>query len=77
MKNVRALLSLIVMMLLTASAYAHPGHGHHLDAPQGLMHYLTSPVHLVSILVVLSLVVYVSYRKGLLPFKPDERRHTK
>lgn len=77
MKNVRALLSLIVMMLLTASAYAHPGHGHHQEVPQGLMHYLTSPVHLISILVVLSLVVYVSYRKGLLPFKPEERKQTK
>ncbi len=77
MKNLSTLLSLFMILFISVSAFAHPGHGHHQDTPQSLMHYLTSPLHLVSILVVLALTVYVSYRKGLLPFKPAPRKGEK
>lgn len=73
MKNLQRLLSFIMVMFMTLSAYAHPGHGHHQEAPQGLMHYLTSPVHLISLLLVVGLAVYVAYRKGYLPVKPIKR----
>lgn len=74
MKNVRTLLSLIFVMITTVSTYAHPGHGHHQEAPTGVMHYLTSPVHMLSLLVVISLVLYLAYQKGILPVKPAEKK---
>lgn len=75
MKNVRTLLlSLIVMMSTTLVVYAHPGHGHHQQEPNGLMHYLTSPMHLISILLIMGLAIYVAYKKGLLPLKNSGKK---
>lgn len=74
MKNVRALLSLVMILFMSVSAFAHPGHGHHLEEPMGLMHYLSSPLHMISLLVVISLVFYIAYRKGFLPMKPAEKK---
>ncbi|MEK6479956.1 hypothetical protein WJR50_20605 [Catalinimonas sp. 4WD22] len=75
MKNVRTLLlSLTLMMSSTFVAFAHPGHGHHQQEPNGLMHYLTSPIHLISILLIIGLAFYVAYKKGLLPLKNSGRK---
>lgn len=74
MKNVRALLSLVMILFMSASAFAHPGHGHHLEEPMGLMHYLSSPLHVISLLVVISLVFYIAYRKGFLTMRPSQKK---
>lgn len=74
MKNVNALLSLIMVFVTTVSAFAHPGHGHHQAEPMGLMHYLSSPIHMIMLLVVVALIAYLAYRKGFLPFKPAEKK---
>jgi len=73
MKNARAFLSLTMFLFMSIAAFAHPGHGHHQDDPQGLMHYLTSPVHMISLIAVVGLALYVAYRKNMLPFKPNRR----
>ena len=74
MKNVRVLLSIIMIIFMTVSASAHPGHGHHQEDPMGLMHYLSSTLHLISLLLIISLVFFLAYRKGFLPFKPADKK---
>jgi hypothetical protein len=77
MKNVRTLLSLFMILFMSAAAIAHPGHGHHQQEPMGLMHYLSSPIHVISLLLIISLVVFMAYRKGFLPFKPADKKVSK
>lgn len=52
MKKLIALLAI----LIPVSIYAHPGHG--TGNGMDLAHYLTSPLHLMTILCVVSIVVY-------------------
>lgn len=49
----RYLLTIILTLLCSASASAHPGHGSTAHA-DGLMHYLTSPLHAGSALIVVA-----------------------
>jgi len=50
-------------VMLAASAIAHPGHNEHVaDASTGLLHYLTSPVHMIPATAVVVLTAYVIRR---------------
>lgn len=48
------------LALATPVVYAHPGHG--VDDGNMPLHYLASPEHLISLLLIVAFVLYVRYR---------------
>ena len=46
---------ILVMLLVAASAAAHPGHGD--PGAQGVLHYLSEPIHVLGALVVAFVVI--------------------
>jgi len=62
--NPTKLLSLLCcFMALSASLYAHPGHGTEQTDPHSIFHYLVSLEHLIPLLTVLGLILFAIMKK--------------
>jgi hypothetical protein len=59
MKRIYAFM--VVIAIFPLAAFAHEGHGHFHGF--GLMHYLSSPLHLAPVLLALGLGAYLAYRR--------------
>lgn len=62
MKNTIKLLSTVLITIVPVATFAHSGHG---VIPEGIGHYLTSPVHIFWSLFALGLIGLYAYRKKL------------
>jgi hypothetical protein len=65
MKKMKSHLLLALLFITSHLVLAHPGHDEtspHAHDPNSVMHYLTSPIHVAGIVLVLGGVVALAYR---------------
>jgi heme/copper-type cytochrome/quinol oxidase subunit 2 len=61
MKHITTYLTLIFLLIASVSS-AHPGHG--TSNGIDILHYLTSPLHVILLVAVVAGVFYVKYRQS-------------